>query len=289
MNREVGALREITRFPVKSMLGETLPAAEVTSSGIVGDRGLALVDAATGKVASAKHPQLWSGLLGFRARYRDGDAPAVHVEAPGGTTVRSSESDVDSHLSALVGRAVRLAAAPPSDVVFDEVWPDVPDLVPEEVIVATRTGTTEDAEPISSLPVALLAPGTFQDLAPVSILTTSSLRTAARLHPAGDWDARRFRPTLLLDDDGDGFREQDLAGRRLRIGDVVLDVLAPIPRCVMVTLAQQELPPDIDVLRTLAKHNRLELPGMGRSACLGVYGTVVTPGRITAGQTVMVS
>ncbi|HWN34907.1 MAG TPA: MOSC N-terminal beta barrel domain-containing protein, partial [Pseudonocardia sp.] len=70
MNTEqVGTIVELWRFPVKSMLGERVEAAVVTEAGIVGDRGHALIDRQTGKVASAKHPRLWPDLFGCRARY----------------------------------------------------------------------------------------------------------------------------------------------------------------------------------------------------------------------------
>ncbi len=49
-----GRVVAIWRYPVKSMMGEELNATLVTDRGLLGDRSLALVDAETGKVASAK-------------------------------------------------------------------------------------------------------------------------------------------------------------------------------------------------------------------------------------------
>ena len=43
----VGTVRALWRFPVKSMLGEQLEAAEVTEGGLLGDRRHALVDRET--------------------------------------------------------------------------------------------------------------------------------------------------------------------------------------------------------------------------------------------------
>jgi uncharacterized protein YcbX len=62
-------VQELWRFPVKSMQGERIDASEVTSVGLVGDRAYAVIDADTGRVGSAKHPRLWSGLLQCEARY----------------------------------------------------------------------------------------------------------------------------------------------------------------------------------------------------------------------------
>jgi uncharacterized protein YcbX len=54
----VGTIQALWRFPVKSMLGEELDAADLGEGGIVGDRAYAIRDRETGKVASAKHPKL---------------------------------------------------------------------------------------------------------------------------------------------------------------------------------------------------------------------------------------
>ncbi len=48
----LGSIVSLWRYPVKSMLGEELNAAEVTKRGLLGDRAYALVDSADGKVAS---------------------------------------------------------------------------------------------------------------------------------------------------------------------------------------------------------------------------------------------
>src|SRR3954468_18051557 len=282
----VGTVKTLSRFPVKSMLGEHPAAVDITESGIVGDRAWGLVDVETGKVASAKHPRLWESLLRLQATYDDEPKPGtvVRIELADGSTVSSDDADVDKRLSAAIGRDVHLTSEVPASASYDEEWPDVDGIAPSEFIAATRSGRSVTGRDLSSLPVGMLAPGTFQDVAPLTLMTTASLRAARALHPEGDWDDRRFRSTVLLDVDGDGFVEQDWVGKSLRIGDVELSITAPTPRCVMVTLAQQDLPGDADVLRTLARHNRVDVMGGGLFACLGVYASVVRGGRITTGD-----
>ncbi|HEY6698587.1 MAG TPA: hypothetical protein VIZ67_10195 [Acidimicrobiales bacterium] len=58
--------------------------------------------------------------------------------------------------------------------------------------------------------------------------------------------------------------------------------LIPDPRCVMTTLAQDDLPQDREVLRTLARQNRIEVAG-GLHPCAGVYATVGAAGHDPAG------
>lgn len=67
------------RYPVKSLLGEQLDSADVTATGLAGDRALALLDTATGRVAGAKHPRLWQRLLTLTAGT---DARGVRITGP---------------------------------------------------------------------------------------------------------------------------------------------------------------------------------------------------------------
>ena len=48
----VGTIRTLSRFPVKSMLGEELDSVDLSESGIVGDRAYAVRDRQTGKIAA---------------------------------------------------------------------------------------------------------------------------------------------------------------------------------------------------------------------------------------------
>ena len=51
------------------MQGEELNAVDVVERGLLGDRAFALIDAETGKVASAKNPRRWPNLYDFRAAF----------------------------------------------------------------------------------------------------------------------------------------------------------------------------------------------------------------------------
>src|SRR2546428_298127 len=76
----VGSVVSLWRYPVKSMMGEELDAAEVTKFGLLGDRAYAVLDVETGKVASAKNPKKWPNLFSFRAAYIE--SPRVGEEIP---------------------------------------------------------------------------------------------------------------------------------------------------------------------------------------------------------------
>jgi len=107
------------------------------------------------------------------------------------------------------------------------------------------------------------------------------------IRPGSDWDVRRFRPNLLLDDGqaDDGFGEDGLLGGRLRgRSGLELTVALPTPRCVVPTRAHEELPADPHVLRSLIEHHRIDLGPLGRQGCVGAYAEVARGGRIEVGE-----
>src|SRR5438105_9599704 len=113
---EGGSVVALWRYPVKSMMGEELNAAEVTERGFVGDRQFAVVDSSTGKVAGAKNPRKWGNFFDFRAAYveppqRGSKLPAVRLTLPDGTVVTSDQPDLTQILASAFGREVVFAEA----------------------------------------------------------------------------------------------------------------------------------------------------------------------------------
>ncbi|MFJ1704010.1 MOSC domain-containing protein [Kitasatospora sp. NPDC088346] len=272
----LGVVGSVHRYPVKSMLGEELAQAEVTGRGVTGDRALALLDRESGRVASAKQPRLWQGLLGYTAT-RTGHG--VRIESPDGKPLLSTDPGADEELSAGLGRAVTLIDAPPPGAQLLRA-------VPEEVL-AHGSGA-EVPVTVSELGRAA-PPGTFFDFAPLHLLTTAALDRIARLSPRGAVEPARYRPNVVIDTgDAEGFTENGWVGRELLIGaELRLKVLVATPRCAVPTLAHGPLPGDRDALRVPARHNRVEpLPGMGPQPCAGVYARVLRPGVIRPGDRV---
>lgn len=291
----VGTISGIWRFPVKSMLGEELDSADVTEAGIAGDRVFALIDKATGKVVSAKHPKQWPDLLRCRAAFaeppRPGEElPAVRIDLADGTSVMSDAPDVDAVLSRFFGREVELAHAAPPDFTIDQYHPDQEDLDPQghrDELTETKLGTALFEELGQPSPVP---DGSFFDLFPVSVMTTSLLAHLRELEPSSDFDVRRFRMNVIVDTPEPGSVENSWVGRTLAVGDgVVFAVAIPDPRCVMTTVAQEGLDRDPSILKALAKHNRIDVAGGGLYPCAGVYAVVASPGTLRTGDRVLVS
>src|SRR5206468_272180 len=130
--------------------------------------------------------------------------------------------------------------------------------------------------------------GSFFDLFPLSVLTTSSLDRLGELEPQSRFDARRFRMNVILDTPERGFVENEWVGRTLAIGDEVkLGVALPDPRCVMPSLAQEELPRDPMILKALARHNRIDVVG-ALYPCAGVYAVAESMGTVSRDDRVSV-
>ena len=102
---------------------------------------------------------------------------------------------------------------------------------------------------------SLVPKGSF---VPVSVLTTSTLDRLSELQPQSAFDVRRFRMNLIVTTPAHGFAENSWLGRALDIGDAVkLGVAMPDPRCVM-TVAQEGLDRDPQVLKALARLGETE-------------------------------
>ena len=111
-----------------------------------------------------------------------------------------------------------------------------------------------------------------------SLLTTATLDRLGELYPEGRFEVRRFRPNVVVQmaNGVKDFVENAWIGRTVRIGDAVrLAVTGPCPRCVMTTLPQADLPKDSGILRTAARHNKVNV---------GVYGSVLQEGEIHRGD-----
>lgn len=157
-------VRALWRYPVKSMGGEPLDAADITPIGLPGDRAFGVVDVATGKVLTARREPR---LLFATATWRDGE---VEVRGPDDEDLAG-----DDALSAWLGRPVRLERAGDVGGVFEN---------------------PRDAEREADW-VSWQGPAhAWHD----STRTRVSLVSTATV---GDWDPARFRANVLLDGAGE--------------------------------------------------------------------------------------
>jgi len=85
----------------------------------------------------------------------------------------------------------------------------------------------------------------------VHLLTTATLDRLRELYPQGRFEIRRFRLNIVvqLASGEKGFAENTWVGQTLAVGEAVrLHITAPCGRCVMTTLAQEDLLSDPGIL-----------------------------------------
>ncbi len=275
-NNTSATVATLWRYPVKSMMGEELNGAEITAGGLLGDRSYALVDVETGKVISAKNPKKWPDFFTYRATFtspptQDSLQP-LWITLPDGTVLRSDQSDINEKLSQFLGHKVVLQTQSPKDAKLEQFWPEY----------------EGEANEVSNEAVAGDAPqGTFFDYAALHLLTTSSIEAMQHHYPEGRFEARRFRPNIMVDTSGQkGFVENDWVGKVIKLGDTLrLQVTDPCPRCVMPTLAQGDLPQDNGIFKNGIAKNKPMVPFAGKELpSVGVYARVLTPGWVKRGD-----
>jgi uncharacterized protein YcbX len=263
----------LTRFPVKACAAEPLEEAQVTTSGLAGDRLLAVV-VEDRVVTQREHPVLAAvrpllvddaGVLSLSIRgaghphqdpvrgavRRDGSSISVGLF---GDRVSVVEQDpaLSGWVSHVLGRPARLVALPAA-----------------EPCVGAGQGR----------------PGLFDEGA-VSLHSEASLdllneRLAERGHPA--LPADRFRANVVID--GCRPHEEDLV-RRFDLGEVTLRSERADARCAVTTVDQQAgRRAGPEPLRTLADYRRGESGGV----LFGIYAAVASPGRLHVGDPVVLT
>lgn len=245
----VGRVKELWRFPVKTMAGARIAEAEIGPLGVKGDRAWMLVDTLTGQRPTTHPFRKRKRMLEWQAAF-DGQGtatmpPPVTLTAPDGTTVRSDQPDVAERLSAILNHPLRLAVMR---------WEGHP---PNPVMPGADEYENE----------------------PIHLMTTSSLAAMKRANPAADFAPRRFRVNIVVatPDGAEGTIEDAWVGRTVAVGPARIAILERCVRCALTTMAQEGLPQDPSVLATVNALNQ---------TTLGVYATVKGRGTVREGDEV---
>lgn len=248
-------LCRLSTTPVKGLALAHPGAVRVGAAGVEEDRRFLLVD-----VGAHKHAAPQCGALAtVRAAYRP-EADVLALTLPDGSVVEDQVT---------LGEPI------------ESVFPG-----------GTRTGRVVVgpwAGPLSEVagtPLRLVKTervGAAQDVHPVTLVSTASVRDLGRRLGRPDLDGRRFRMTLELDG-LDPYEEERWIGREVAVGGGVLRILDRVPRCVATTRDPVTGERDVDTLAALAAYRRT-LDGVALP--LGVYAEVVRPGTLAVGDEVV--
>jgi uncharacterized protein YcbX len=124
--------------------------------------------------------------------------------------------------------------------------------------------------------------GAGVDVEPVTLVSEESVAELARQAGRETVDGRRFR--MLVEVAGCSPHEEDSwAGRRVRLGEVLLEIGGPVPRCATTTRDPSTGLRDFDTLRAIAAYRGRR---DGHDIDFGVYARVLEPGRVRVGEPV---
>ncbi|KPF51855.1 MULTISPECIES: MOSC domain-containing protein [Rhizobium/Agrobacterium group] len=237
--RKIGRVREVWRYPVSSLGGEALASITVSPEGIEGDRRFALFDPDTGLAAAPEKETRWR--------------PALFITASQPATGLPVLRFADGAEHALDDSAL-------------------PDRLAEHFGFPTAIGLVGSGDYRFPVVSNRYAP------APLHLVTTASVSALAAVTGLPPLDARRFRPSVLIEtEDDEGFIENDWVGHIVRIGEADIRVTEASRRCGMTLVAQPGMAEEPDVLRGIMRHNKRNL---------GVYAKPAAPVTLSVGDPV---
>jgi uncharacterized protein YcbX len=116
----------------------------------------------------------------------------------------------------------------------------------------------------------------------VTLVSLESLTRLAEEAGENDLDGRRFR--MLFEIDGvDPHEEDEWQGTHVRVGGATVKLHGDVGRCAVTTHDPDTGIPTVDTLKALARYRR---EGRTEPLPIGVYGSVVRPGRVRIGDDV---
>ncbi|HEX6231315.1 MAG TPA: MOSC domain-containing protein [Actinomycetota bacterium] len=250
----------VARFnvtPVKSTLLHHPDRIRLEERGAIGDRRFFLVDGDGRRFSGAtKTP-----LLPIRASFDDVE-DRLELRLPDGVVVAgSAEPDGEPLVVDFYGRAVG------AHVVDGDFTPALSAYAGREIRLARPD---DDGDAI--------------DVRPVTLVSLESVAELARQgRHDGPLDAGRFRMTIEVEGVARPHEEDDWRGRRVRVGEAVLLVEDPVPRCVVTTLDPETAVRDFPTLHVIKRYRGVTDDG---DLPFGVYASVVEPGTVRLGDRV---
>ena len=241
--------------PVKSTALHHPREVRLDTYGVAENRRFFLVNADGKLVNGSKHPHF----VQIKADYEP-DREHLALRFPDGTVAEGSAVAVGEELT------VDFWGRPTTGHVLDGTW-----TLPLSAFVGER---------IRLVRAEHYGGGT--DVRPLTLVSTASVQELARHADRDEVDARRFR--MLMELDGLQPHEEDTwEGRSVRIGEAVITIGSPVPRCIVTQQDPDTGDKDLQTLKIIHGYR-------GRSTentlDFGVYGDVVEPGTVRLGATV---
>src|SRR5438067_2157169 len=256
----IGTVESLWRYPVKSMCGEELDELFAGYAGVYGDRLFAFESSVSPRGFPFFTGRDQRQMIRYRARFRNPEKAARPVNL----------SDAEE-----LGSGVNPISADASELMVDVETPSGKTFAIDDPGLIDNLRLNIDGKHELRL---LRSDKAITDCRPLSIF---AVQTAEKLAEESGVpvDKRRFRANIYLDlTASDGFAENKLVGRSLRIGaKVTIAILQRDARCMMITLDPDTAEKTPAILKTVAQAHE----GMA-----GIYGAVLREGMIRKGDAV---
>lgn len=256
----IGMIESLWRYPVKSMRGEELGEAFMGFSGFYGDRCYAIKNSAARKGFPYLNATAQPQMLRYRPQFR---LPERAAKPPNLLEAMS------------IAPGVTPANGEANDMLLDVMTPSGAVVGIDDPALLQMLGEGLRGENRLSL---VRSDRALTDCRPVSLI---SLQTVQYIAAELDFpvDKRRFRANIYFDlSSGEGFAEDKLIGRKLRVGaSAEMMVLERDPRCKMISLDPGTGEHNPEILRHVAK---------AHAACAGVYCAVLVEGLLKPGDSI---
>jgi len=244
------------------MSGEAMNEVFIGFAGVYGDRCFAFKNSAARKGFPYLSATVQEQMLRYRPQFR---YPERTVKPPNLTEAMS------------IAPGVTPANAEPDDLLLDVFTPSGAVLAVDDP--ALREMLVEGLRGENHL-MLVRSDRALTDCRPVSLISLQTVRQV-EAELGIPIDKRRFRANIYVDlGSDDGFAEDQLVGRRLRIGaNAMIMVLERDPRCKMISLDPDTGEHNPEVLRQVAQ---------AHGADAGVYCAVLVEGILTKGDSIEV-
>src|SRR5256714_11351811 len=256
----IGKVESLWRYPVKSMRGEEMAELFAGYPGVYGDRLFAFESSASPKGFPFFTGRDQRQMIRYRARFRNPEKAARPVNL-------SEAEKLSPNLNPI--------SADASELMIDVETPDGKTFAIDDPALIDDLRASIDGTHQLTL---LRSEKAITDCRPLSIF---AVQTAKQLGEETGVvvDKRRFRANVCVDlISSEGFSENELVGRSLRIGSkVTVAVLQRDARSMMITLDPDTAEKTPAILKAVAQAHE----GMA-----GVYGAVLVEGRIRKGDPV---
>ena len=256
----IGTVESLWRYPIKSMSGEAMNEAFMGLSGFYGDRCFAFKNSSARKGFPYLSATVRQQMLRYRPQFR---YPERAAKPPNLIEAMS------------IAPGVTPANAEPNDLILDVVTPSGAVVAVDDPALIEMLAEGLRGENHLTL---VRSDRALTDCRPVSLISLQTIRQV-EAELGIPLDKRRFRANVYLNlASGYGFAEDELVGRKLRIGSrAEIMVLERDPRCKMISLDPDTGEHNPEVLRKVAQaHGNLA----------GVYCAVLVEGILTKSDSI---